>query len=88
MIDIGDRLSFSFYLVHVLFLDVISNRMFQLFMTIFQGKYEVLIIFLDYIFSLIGIWVVAYLYEKYIIRSVMRITNTGINYLSKLINAH
>lgn len=81
VVDWLDKQSFSFYLVHVLFLDTISNWIYNLFMRICSGKYEMGILLLDYAISLIGIWILAYFYEKLVISNVMKCVDKVIDYL-------
>lgn len=88
-VDWLDKSNFAFYLLHVIFIDVISSNIYLLGMTMsgekIGGKTETAIILIDYIVSLAAIWWLADLYEKYIIRNAMKLCEKIIVRIKKFI---
>lgn len=89
VVDWLDKNNFAFYLLHVIFIDIISSKIYSLGMAICGEKNvkktETVIILFDYIVSLAAIWWLADLYEKYIIRNVMKLCEKVIIRMKKFL---
>ena len=69
IVDWLDVNSYSFYLVHVLILNLLSYPLYEFLMNK-MAKYEVIVLIINYLVSMFVGWCVAYLFNNFVIKKI------------------